>query len=110
LSEIDTNAALLPIWENYKPDCVFRPDVKKEPLKLWRDWQSGIEEIHRNKKMLKIWKKDWTPNQKKTLSRVKVVIDAIREGSNAEGVHVIIKSLTFLQGKYSICTLNESIN
>jgi hypothetical protein len=30
--------------------------------------------------LLKVWKKDWTPNKKNNLSRVKVVIDAIREG------------------------------
>jgi hypothetical protein len=60
--------------------------------------------------MLKVWKNDWTPNQKKNLSCVKVVIDTIREGRNVEGVHEIIKSLTILQGKCSICTLNERIN
>jgi hypothetical protein len=41
---------------------------------------------------------------------VKVVINAIREGRNVEGVHEIVKSLTILQGKCSICTLNERIN
>jgi hypothetical protein len=36
---------------------------------------------------------------------VKVVINAIREGINVEGVHgIIITSLTILQGKCSICT------
>jgi hypothetical protein len=45
---------------------------------------------------MKIWKKDWTLNQKKNVSRVKVVIDAIKEGINVEEVHEIIKSLTIL--------------
>jgi hypothetical protein len=50
LSEIDTNAVILRNWENYKPNFIFRPDVKKEPLALCRDWHRGVEEIHRNKK------------------------------------------------------------
>jgi hypothetical protein len=67
LSEIDTNAATLHNSENYKPNCIFRQDVLKKPFALWRDWHSGIRAIHRNKKMLKIWKKDWTPNPKKNI-------------------------------------------
>jgi hypothetical protein len=39
LSEIDTNAAILPNWENYKPDCVFRPDVKKD---RWHFGETGV--------------------------------------------------------------------
>jgi hypothetical protein len=81
-----------------------------EPLALWRDWHHGIEAIYRNKQLPKVWKEDWKPKQKKNSSHMKVVIDAIREGRNVEGVHEIITSLAILQGKCSICTLNERVN
>jgi hypothetical protein len=57
LSGIDKNAAIPLDWESFKPDCVFWPNLKREPLALWRDSHSGIEAIHRNKQLLKILKR-----------------------------------------------------
>jgi hypothetical protein len=57
LSKIDINAYILHNFNSYKPGCVFQPDVKNEHLALWGDWHGGIQAIHRNKYMLKVWKR-----------------------------------------------------
>jgi hypothetical protein len=50
LSEIETKAAILPNWENYKPDCVFHPNFKKTVGALVRlaQWHRGNTQKQKN--------------------------------------------------------------
>jgi hypothetical protein len=105
-----THAAIIHKLESYKHACVFSARFKKRTfgslarLAWWhRDntqKQTIVEDLEKGL--------DTKPKEK--TSCLKVGINAIREGMNLEGVHEIIKSLTILQGKCSICTLNERIN